>query len=821
MAGQHQSDLAPRLVRLFRDAGLITEDDQARFVKKNSKQKSIVDVMRGEASVSSFRELLLTEIPLPTKKTKTDVSQLTDQLSIVADLHEDELVEMLRVHTPPLEMLIRRLEESGAVGRGALQSAVEEAERRGDEPYLWLVQQGLLSSSVLQRFFNAPENSITKYSSLFLSLFICEHNRLISAADLEELLKRIPATSFAETLAEVQRVLKATSAELLDRIEGGMTVPSVSIKDSEFDRSLFELFPVSLVRRKLFVPLYQDERQIGVALSDPLNMNIAVLIRWITGKWMHPYFSPSGAIIDTINEYYASRPEQAPPPPRAAPLPNGSKASRLIVPREPVSVPAVEAPPIRVPATAPAKAEPARVPAPAEKPAPAASAAPAKPTVIRPVEEPAPKAAPAAAVEAKKESAAGKPAGKRSETTVETTVAKPVRLPKEVPIDSRSAVQLVTTLIENAIALQTTDVHLEPREDGMIVRYRLDGDLRKILNVPAEMVESVISRIKVLAGMDVTERRRPQDGHIVLDMVDRRFDLRVATVPSVHGEKTAIRILDSSRVMTGLDQLGFSEKQLEVVNRMIHRPYGMILVAGPTGSGKTSTLYACLSERNDERNHLVTIEDPVEYQLEGINQIQVDPHVGVTFSAGLRAVLRQDPNIIMVGEIRDADTAQTAMRAALTGHLVFSTLHTNTAIGAVQALGNLGATRYMIGSALTGVIAQRLVRKLCDDCKARKPVTKALAKQLGLTYSAKLRFDNPVGCPNCLNSGYKGRLGVFEILEMTDALRDAVLDDESPEKLLEIANDEGRISMMQDAVEKAKAGLTSPAEIIEKVMLDR
>lgn len=790
MAGQAHSDLAPRLVRLFRDAGLLSEEDQARFIKRNSKQKSIVDVMKGEASVSSFRELLLTEIPLSSRSGKNrqnEGSLLSDQLNIVADLHEDELVEMLRVHTPPLEMLIRRLEESGAVGRGALQSAVEEAEARGDEPYVWLVQQGLLSSSVLQRFFNAPDNSITKYSSLFLALFVCEHNRLFSEAEFQELLKKIPAGSLPETLSEVNKVLNATSAELMDKIEGGMSVPSVSLKDSEFDRSLFELFPVSLVRRKLFVPLFQDDRQIGVAISDPLNLNIAVLIRWITGKWMHPYFAPPGAIIDTINDYYATRREQ----PQAARVSavsatNGIKSSPLIVPRKTED-------------------------APASPPSPESEPEPEAPKAATTTEKKADK---------KADKKAEKKTSKRSEK-VEPSVTAPVRLPKEVPIDSRSAVQLVTTMIENAIALQATDVHLEPRKNGMMVRYRLDGDLRKILNVPEEMVESVISRIKVLAGMDVTERRRPQDGHVVLNMVDRHFDLRVATVPAVHGEKTAIRILDSSRVMTGVEELGLTDKQREVVDRMIHRPYGMILVAGPTGSGKTSTLYACMSALNDERHHLVTIEDPVEYQLEGINQIQVDPHTGVTFSNGLRAVLRQDPNVIMVGEIRDSDTAQTAIRAALTGHLVFSTLHTNTAIGAVQALGNLGATPYMIGSALTGVISQRLVRKLCQDCKKKKPVTKALAKQLGLTYSQKLRFDRPEGCAKCLQSGYRGRIGVFEVLEMTDGLADAILSDESPETLLEIANNEGRISMIKDALEKAKAGLTSPEEIIEKVMLDR
>jgi type IV pilus assembly protein PilB len=282
----------------------------------------------------------------------------------------------------------------------------------------------------------------------------------------------------------------------------------------------------------------------------------------------------------------------------------------------------------------------------------------------------------------------------------------------------------------------------------------------------------------------------------------------------------AVRILDSARVMTGLDQTGMNARQIRIARRLIHRPYGVLMVTGPTGSGKTSTLYSALHELNVESRHLVTIEDPVEYQLDGINQVQVDPHIGLGFSDGLRAILRQDPNVIMVGEIRDADTCKTAIRAALTGHLVLSTLHTNSAIGAIGALQNLGGTPYLIGSALTGVVAQRLVRKLCVTCRKTVKATAAPARQLGLKATASLRFPRAVGCEECLNLGYSGRTGIFEVLEITERLRGAILRDETPDALAQIADKDGRVSIVSAGVDKVREKITTPEEIVEKVILD-
>lgn len=754
-----RTELAPRLINLFIQAGLLKEGKRTRRAKP-----SLGDVMKTEVSISGFRNLM-------TADTSRKASPLSAQLNIVSDLHEDELVEMLMLHKPPLDRMIERLEESGAVSKGALQSAVDEAKKRGEDPYIWLVKHGLLSAAVLQRFFNAPGNTITRYCALFLALFILNHNRILSENDYKALLKKIPADTPQATADEVHKALRTKEEQLAEKVEEQVNLPDVSLPNSQIDEALFDKFSASLIRRKIFVPLYEDNRSIGIATADPLNLNLAVLIRWITGKWTHTYFAPEGDLIDRINAHYEGKsPEELVRPAVGQATLGGTNGRAGIAPAQP-------------PAAAPAAAQ-------AKPPARAADK-----------EEP-------------------KKDGRRGD--LEATVAPATRLNRTLPVDSRSAVQLVTSLIESALdpTVGATDIHLEPARDHMTVRFRIDGLMRRIVTVPGDLVGPVTSRVKVLAGMDVTERRRPQDGHIHLEVGARPVDLRVNTIPAIFGEKVAIRILDSRRLMTGLAQVGFNEKQLKTVHSVIHRPYGMVVVAGPTGSGKTSTLYAALSELNSEENHLVTIEDPVEYQLDGINQVQVDAAIGVTFSAGLRAILRQDPNVIMVGEIRDTDTAQTAIRAALTGHLVLTTLHTNTALGAVQALGNLGVSTYMLGSALAGIISQRLVRKLCPECSKKKAVTKAMAEQLGLSPNSKLKLSSAVGCDACFGSGYRGREGIFEVVEVTDRLRHAILNEVHDEQLFEIADAEGRQPMLSAGLEKVKAGVTSPEELIEKVMLE-
>lgn len=771
------TDMTPRLVGLCSKAGLLGHADVERYVRRHEKHAGIIETLNRDVSLEAFRDLLFADIRLPFTSRKKKASPLGGQLRTVTDLRSEELIQMLQAHRPSLDKIVESLSKASVADEKQLEDALKEADRLGEEPYGWLVQQGLLSPAILNQFLIAPANPLVPRCALFMALTVLRHNKMIDQTTFDDLVENLREDSPKSSSKKTLEALRVDSGGLLEKIEGGLYVEDVSLPDTQVDPRLLALFPSGLVRRNLFVPIYRDDRRIGVAITDPLNVNLAVLIRWLTDKWMHPYFAPAGMLIDRINESYPSVSEDA----ESAPL-------------------EVARPSVAAPRTPPAGPDGSARIARAHDRAKTPKSAAARTTLSR-----------------------------RTTVTPTTTVADkgrataaPVSPPRaaETPVDSSSAVQLVSSMIENAIELRATDIHMEPNKTGMIVRYRIDGLLQKILNIPPNMISAATSRVKVLSNMDVTERRRPQDGSITLDMDDHHYDFRVATLPTVYGEKVAIRILDSARVMTGLADVGMSDGQLDVMRRMIHRPYGIILVTGPTGSGKTSTLYATLSELNSEERHLVTIEDPVEYQLDGINQVQVDPNIGLTFSSGLRAILRQDPEIIMVGEIRDTDTTMTAIRAALTGHLVFSTLHTNTAIGAIQALSNLGASAYMIGSAITGVIAQRLVRKLCGACKKKRVVTKALAEQLGMPYKRGMRMYRPEGCPECLGTGYAGRVGIFEVLEMTESLRQAVLNGRSPEELVDVAASDGRQTIQASGLEKINAGVTSAEEVIEKVILE-
>jgi len=399
-------------------------------------------------------------------------------------------------------------------------------------------------------------------------------------------------------------------------------------------------------------------------------------------------------------------------------------------------------------------------------------------------------------------------------------VEEPLPSPDDI-VDNRSAVELVSSIVEGGIRHRATDVHLEPSDGGLRIRYRIDGRLRDVMRVPASLVLSVISRIKVLSNLDVTERRRPQDGHFSLKMGESAYDFRVSTLPTHSGEKTVIRILDASRVMYNLQGLGMEDDLCAMVHKWISRPHGLLLVTGPTGCGKTSTLYAALSTINGEEKNIVTIEDPVEYQLDGINQVQVDPNIELGFAQGLRSVLRQDPDVIMVGEIRDQETARIAMRAALTGHLVFSTLHTNTAVGAVATLGQMGIEPYMVVSAISGVVSQRLLRTLCPQCKEAFTPSKELLQNLR-TFETKgrKRLFRAKGCDACLGTGYHGRTGVFELLPLSDPVCSAILARKSEAELTDVARQFGFISMLENALLKLHAGITSPEEVMEALIVE-
>ncbi|MDI6782752.1 MAG: GspE/PulE family protein [bacterium] len=387
-------------------------------------------------------------------------------------------------------------------------------------------------------------------------------------------------------------------------------------------------------------------------------------------------------------------------------------------------------------------------------------------------------------------------------------------------VDNVSTISLVSSIIETAVRSRATDIHLEPQVPRMRIRYRIDGMLHDVMTLAVDQQLPVQSRIKVLANMDITERRRPQDGHITHRMDGKDYDIRVATLPTHFGEKIVLRVLDESQVLKGLPQLGFEPRDLEIMRSLIHRPYGMVLVTGPIGSGKTTTLYSALNEVNVLTANIVTIEDPIEYQLPGINQVQVDPKVDLTFVSGLRAVLRQDANILMVGEIRDAETAAIAVRAALTGHLLFATLHTNDAPSAVTTLTHLGVKPFLIASSVIGVIAQRLVRTICPHCKEEYEPEVGLKEELGpLPEASRGKLSRGKGCESCFRTGYIGRTGVYEVLQMSDTIRGLITDGESEVKIKKTAMAEGMSTIRDSCIKKVLAGITTVDELIRTVYL--
>lgn len=383
-------------------------------------------------------------------------------------------------------------------------------------------------------------------------------------------------------------------------------------------------------------------------------------------------------------------------------------------------------------------------------------------------------------------------------------------LASEAPV-----IRLVNSIIGRVIDLRASDIHLEPFDDGLHVRYRVDGVIHPGELVPPRLSAAVSSRVKLLAHLDIAERRLPQDGRIKTRVKGRELDLRVSTVPTVHGESVVMRVLDRASVRLELEKMGFEADTLARFNALLAKPHGILLVTGPTGSGKTTTLYAALAKIDATEQKIITVEDPVEYQLDGINQIQVHAQINLTFANALRSILRQDPDIIMIGEMRDGETAQIAVQSALTGHLVLSTLHTNTAAGAVIRMQDMGVERYLITSAVNGVLAQRLVRTLCTHCKEPYQPDEEILQRTGLG-----RFTRPgqvvyraVGCVQCRQSGYRGRTGIHELLTLDERMRRAIIEGRDASALNTIAAQAGMLSLYEDGLRKVASGLTTLDEL--------
>jgi type IV pilus assembly protein PilB len=379
--------------------------------------------------------------------------------------------------------------------------------------------------------------------------------------------------------------------------------------------------------------------------------------------------------------------------------------------------------------------------------------------------------------------------------------------------DDAPVIKLVNQIIAQAAEQGTSDIHFEPEDGSMRVRFRIDGVLVETMTVPRRMVSGVVSRLKIMSDLDIAERRLPQDGRVGLQLDGRHIDLRVVTLPSVHGENIVIRILDKSNVQFDFEKLGMGEDDAARFQKAFHQAYGAVLVTGPTGSGKSTSLYAAVGELNTPEKNIITIEDPVEYQLEGVTQVQVNKKAGLTFANGLRAMMRADPDIIMVGEIRDAETAKIAIEAALTGHLVLSTLHTNDAPTSITRLVEMGIEPFLVASAVDCVIAQRLCRTLCAHCKERTIISAAVLLDHGFRSHVDIEAYDPKGCSRCGGSGYRGRIGLYEVMTITDEIRRLAIERAPADRIAEVAMRDGMRRLRDDGLEKVKQGRTSIAEV--------
>jgi type IV pilus assembly protein PilB len=384
----------------------------------------------------------------------------------------------------------------------------------------------------------------------------------------------------------------------------------------------------------------------------------------------------------------------------------------------------------------------------------------------------------------------------------------------EVSAEDAPVVKLVYSILGQAVGEGASDVHFEPDEGEMRVRFRIDGVLREAAHVPKRMINAVVSRVKIMSELDIAEKRVPQDGRVSITVEDRRVDLRVTTLPTQRGEGATIRILDKENAQRSLDDLGMDGAARTGFEESFSRAYGAVLVTGPTGSGKSTTLYAALQELNQVEKNIITIEDPVEYRLQGINQMNVNRKAGLDFATGLRSILRADPDIVMVGEIRDGETARIAIEAALTGHMMLTTLHTNDAPGAIARLSKMGIEPFLTASAVDCVVAQRLARKLCSHCKQRAIVPAQALTDAGLRVGAEIEAYEPGGCARCNQSGYRGRVGLYSVMRMSERIKDLVVTQAPEAEIAAVAREEGMRTLREDGLEKVRAGVTSLEEVL-------
>ncbi len=552
--------------------------------------------------------------------------------------------------------------------------------------------------------------------------------------------------------------------DLLSFLSAQYRVPSVKLSKIEINPNVIKLIPSSIAKKYFIIPVNRVGPKLTLAMADPSNIIVIDEVKFMTGFNVEPVVASETDIIDAIKKYYGG---------------GGDIAGLGSISFQPGEYDLDEE---RLPATQ-------------------GSGATGDNDTIH-VED----------FDALVHGAVDSLEVVQDQTQEDETSEI------EGPI-----IKIVNGILIKAIKIGASDIHFEPYEKTFRVRYRVDGVLRREMTLPIQIKNAIVSRLKIMSKLDIAERRLPQDGRIKLRAKGREMDFRVSTIPVLHGEKVVLRLLDKSALQLDMTKLGFEESSLEDFKNAIRKPVGMILVTGPTGSGKTTTLYSALSELNKETENIITAEDPVEYNFMGINQVQMHEEIGLTFASSLRSFLRQDPDIIMVGEIRDFETAQIAVQAALTGHLVLSTVHTNDAPGTITRLIDMGIEPFLITSAVILILAQRLVRKICVDCKEPVKVHPQLLIDLGVSPDEVKSFQTfrGKGCPICNNTGYKGRIGLYEVMPMKEEIKELVLARASTSEIKKEAIRLGMKTLRMSGIHKIKEGLTTIEEVLRSTMEDR
>jgi len=579
----------------------------------------------------------------------------------------------------------------------------------------------------------------------------------ISAEQLQEALnyQRTNGGKLGANLVKLGYVKDEEITALLSKQYG---VPSIALNQFEIDPAVIKLVPGETAHKYQIVPLSRAGATLTIAMTDPTNVFAMDDVKFMTGYNVEPVVASETAVLDAIEKYYGGRASEKP------------KAGGPIVQAGSDGPSALEA---------------------------AAKSLEDLPTMLEGTGD---------GVEVMEE-------------LEEISAEMLTRQGEEAPV-----IKLVNVILMSAISKGASDIHIEPYEKEYRVRYRIDGILYNIMAPPLKMRDAITSRVKIMSKLDIAEKRLPQDGRIKIRFSDngqtKDIDFRVSCLPTLFGEKIVMRLLDKGKLMLDMTKLGFEQESLKKLETQIQKPWGMVLVTGPTGSGKTNTLYSSISKVNTPETNIMTAEDPVEFNLLGVNQVQVRESIGLNFAAALRSFLRQDPNIILVGEIRDFETAEIAVKAALTGHLVLSTLHTNDAPSTINRLMNMGIEPFLVASSLNLVCAQRLVRRVCTNCKIEDDVPPPALEQIGFTpdLAAKVKPKKGSGCEKCNKTGYKGRVGLYEVMEITDELRELILVGASALELRRKAIEEGMITLRGSGLRKITEGVTTIEEVLRETV---